>query len=314
MNWFYKIFAATVLPGMLTVASDAARTVLRLSQKDGVLQQYYDQPDAFPTCRQQLDYITYNLAPDGLVRNDGKRLFQTQQATIEIFKGAGKKYKFTGEETVDAIRQYEAVGLTVGVVIIYHEDWLKLRGEGGPWKEDIRILSADELKRVRKAIGKSDLKSKKTVKLVQLMGARVAGHRGDSWFQITKNPTLMRHLKNFDGIGVECHVGDHLALHKGKPSDGPNTLKCIAEMAKWCKQNRKITLMFMGGGPLSYSQFDACRETYEYMWKQMSLRRVNKDDSHLLYFRQGARPGRHLPESSNKTLTYQMKWLIGEVK
>ncbi len=309
-----KAFVVAIVLGLFPVSSDAARTVLRLSQKDGVLQHYYDQPDTFPVCREKLDYITYNLAPDGLIRDDGKRLFKTRQATIEIFKGAGKKFTFTGEEVVDAIRSYEAVGLTVGVVIIYHENWLKLKGDGGPWKEDVRILSPNELEKVRVAVAQSDLKSKKIVKLIQLMGARVAGHRGDSWNRVKKNPSLMRHLKNFDGVGIECHVGDHHETHRGKASDGPETLKCMADITKWCKQNRKISLVFMGGGPPSYAHFDECKETYDFLWRQMRLRRVDQADSHLLYFRQGARRGKHLPEASTKTLTYQMKWLIDQVK
>lgn len=309
-----SIALAAVSFGVFPGTGDAAKTVLRLTKKDGVLQQYYDQPDAFPVCRAKLDYITFNLAPDKLIRKDGQRLFKTQEASIEIFKGSGEKFRFTGDEVVKEIRAYEAAGLRVAMVIIYHENWLKLRGKGGPWKEDIRIIAPDELRRVREAIAKSDLKSRQTVKLVQLIGARVAGHRGDSWNKVKENPALMRHLENFDGIGIECHIGDHEASLKGKASDGPETLKCMADVARWSKEKDKTSLVFMGGGPPSYSRLIACQKTYAFLWKEMDRLQVNRKDPHLLYFRQGARPGNHLPESSKKSLTHQMKWLIEEVR
>lgn len=305
--------AATLIAEVpITSASrcDAAEVVFRITKKDGVLQDYYDHPDAFPVSREGLDYISFSTGVDKLVRPDGQRLFQTQKATVEVFKGAGKNYAFNGRETVEAIRKYEDQGFLVGYAIIYHEDWLFRKGKGGPFKEDIRILSPQELQSVRRAIARSNLKSKDSVKLIQLIGARVQKHRGDTWYEIRKNRRLLEHLKNFDGVGTECHVGDHDGK---KIDDGPRTLDSMAMITKWTKDNGDHALVFMGGTAASYRIRRSTADTYKYLWTQMGRLKVDKSEDHLIYFRQGARKGVHLPESG-RSLTNQLKWLIMNVK
>jgi hypothetical protein len=56
------------------------------------------------------------------------------------------------------------------------------------------------------------------------------------------------------------------------------------------------------------------QDTYYYLWDEMAKIGVNHRAEHIFYFRQGARPGNHLPENENNTLTHQMKWLIEEIK
>ena len=289
------VFAAAV--------ADAATVALRLTDKDGVIQDYYAHPDAFPVCKTQLDCITFCTGVDKLVRPNGQRLFNTKSAAIEVFRGAAKDRSFTGRETVDAIAAYETQGFEVKYVVVYREDWLVLNGPGGPWKQDIRILSAQELQNVRAALRASNLKSKNSVKVIQLLGAQK--HGADSWLEIIKDPKLMAHLGNFDGVGVECHVGDFDG-HRGKP------LECMAMIAKWAKDRQKNAFVFMGGGPSTYTTSAATRSTYQYLWDQMARLGVDKKDAHLLYYRQGARAGVQLPENG-ETLTGQIKWLIEQV-
>ncbi|MDF7823434.1 hypothetical protein P4B35_05375 [Pontiellaceae bacterium B12227] len=287
----------------------AAKVAFRLTVKDGVLQEYYDNPDSFPICREKLGYLSFSTRVDPCIRDDGERLFLTTEATAEIFRGDGPNFTFTGEETVRAIRSYEDQGFTLAYAIIYHEDWLQLGGPGGPYSEDIRILSPQELADVRAAIAASDLRSKDTVKIIQLLGGRVAGHRGDTWTQITNNPALMAHLQNFDGVGTECHVGDH----NPDVSDGPETLDAMAQITQWCVQNGDIGFVFMGGAAGSYTQLASMRATYNYLWNEMDALGVAKDRTDLLYFRQGAREGTHLPEN-RASLTFQVAELIGKVE
>jgi hypothetical protein len=303
-------FTVALLFAVSIPLCDAAEVAFRLTKKDGVLQDYYDHPNDFPVCRDKLDYVSFSTGVDPLIRPDGQRLFYTQQATVEVFKGAGKNYAFTGKETVDAIAKYEAQGFLVKYAVVYREDWLFRKGEGGPWKEDVRILSEQELRSIRKAIAASNLKSKRSVELIQLLGARVQKHRGDTWYQIRRNRKLLKHLGNFDGVGTECHTND---FDGEQIDDGPRTLDSMAMIAKWAKDNRKKALVFMGGTAASYRINRSTEASYEYLWNRMGQLKVDKTEDHLIYFRQGARAGTHLPEKG-RSLTGQLKWLIEKVK
>jgi len=294
---------------------DAAKVILKITKwsSDGILQQYQNNPGTYPVTQEKLSAISFGGAPDDCVRPNGTRIFNTTVGALESGTGENSNGTFSGDEVVKELKKYEDVGFTVDNVLIYREDWLKRGTTGGPWEEDPRILSVQELAKVRSAIAKSNLKSKKTIKLIQLLGARVnsttvKGNRGDTWFQCIKNPTLMAHLSNFDGIGTESHVGDY----ETSIDDGPETLEAMAAIAKWAQDNNKIGYVFMGGTPATYKLPARTRATYNYLWKKMAELGVDKKSDHLIYFRQGARPGDHTPENEN-TLSAQVAELIENV-
>jgi len=295
--------------------AEAAQVMIKITKwsDDGILQQYSNNPGTYPVTQEKLSFISFGGAPDDCVRPNGTRIFDTTVGALEAGTGENNNGTFTGNEVVKELKKYEDVGLSVDNVLIYREDWLKRGTTGGPWEEDPRILSVKELADVRSAIANSNLKSKNTIKIIQLLGARVnsktvKGNRGDTWFDIVKNATLMKHLKNFDGVGTECHVGDH----NTSISDGPETLDAMAAITKWAKDNNKIGYIFMGGTSATYTQMVNVRNTYNALWNRMDDLGVDKKSDHLIYFRQGARPGTHTPENKN-SLSAQTKELIGKV-
>lgn len=304
--------AAIVLLSALastTRPASASTLALRLGTDPALLAQYRNNPDGFPVCRDEINFLHFDSNPVQWKRE----LFKTNWALIE--KGAYDKDSpgFKGDEVVERIATYEKFGWDVAGVFIYREEWLggkKTGGEAGPYAVDRRILSPQDLKNIRMAIAKSNLKCRKTVKIIQLLGGRTWRQRGDSWLRMDEK--MKQHLMQFDGIGTECHITDHVVT-KQFP-DGRETLKAMAEMTKWALDNDKVALVLMGGGPLTYENLTATENTYKWLWKEMDKVGVKKNAKGIVYFRQGARNGKQAPESDPNTLTHQMKWLSEQVK
>jgi hypothetical protein len=113
---------------------------------------------------------------------------------------------------------------------------------------------------------------------------------------------VLQLLSQFDGLGVECHVGYE--------TQAPDVLTAMTDIAKWCATNNKMTFQFMGGGANTYSNLPATQQTYEYLWSLMLANGVNYRSNNIIYFRQGGRPGQMVPESNPATLSHQEAWLI----
>jgi len=281
---------------------DAAKVILKITKwsSDGILQQYQNNPGTYPVTQEKLSAIAFGGAPDDCVRPNGTRIFNTTFGALTSGTGENDDGTYSGNEVVRELRKYEDVGLMVDNVLIYREDWLYRNTGGGPFKEDPRILSNKDLTNVRSAIANSNLKSKNTVKIIQLLRGR------GSWNEIKNNPVILEHLLKFDGIGLEFHVGDY------SKDEGVERLEHMALITKWTQDNNKIGFIFTGGTPATYELPARARATYNALWKNMAALGVEKDSDHLIYFRQGARPGAHAPENEN-TLSAQIAELIENV-
>jgi len=298
-----KLFICVLAALFLAESSvHAARVVMRITKwsSDGILQQYQNNPGTYPVTQEKLSCIGFKGAPDDCVRPNGTRIFDTTRAVHASFYGENSDGSFTGNEVVKELRKYEDVGLTVDVLFIYREDWLHRDTGGGPFEEDPRILSPQDLINVRSAIANSNLECKDTVQLIQLLRGR------GSWNKIKDDPTIMAHLLNFEGLGLEFHVGDY------SKADGIERLDDMALITKWTQDNNKIGFIFTGGTPATYELGARARATYNALWSRMTALGVDKKSDHLVYFRQGARSGVHVTEA-DESLSAQMAWLIGQV-
>jgi len=282
--------------------ADAAKVILKITKwsSDGILQQYSNNPGSYPVTQEKLSCIAFGGAPDDCVRSNGTRIFDTTVGAMTVGTGENSDGTYTGNEVVKEMKKYEDVGLTVDNILIYREDWLYRDTGGGPFKEDPRILSDKDLTNVRNAIAKSNLKSKNTVKIIQLLRGR------GSWDKIKNDPEILAHLLKFEGVGLEFHVGDY------SKDEGKERLDHMALITKWAQDNNRIAYIFTGGTPKTYELPARARATYKALWDRMDDLGVDKKSDHLIYFRQGARPGAHAPENEN-TLSAQIKELIGKV-
>ncbi len=278
-------------------APQGARVAHRLLDKE-TIEQYKNAPNSYPVVKSKTDYVFL-----GFGQFHNQSMFATKKAIIEIgtysFDGT-----FTGDEVVDRIRTYEETfKYDVVGVFVYRENWItQFGGIGGPFKEDRRILSQAEIDLIRQKIAESNLKCKHTVKIIQLLGAVDC----DSFYNLPQN--VLEHLKQFDGLGREIHVGKSLW------PDKRHKVTELAHITAWTKEQEKTALVFMGGLHTTYEDFDGMQQTYQFLWDEMAKLGVDKKERHIVYFRQGARPGSHLPEGSSTTLTHQQKWLIEQVK
>lgn len=261
-------------------------------------------PNEFPVCKKHISLMHF----DGKPAPEKRALFDTNKAIIEI--GAyGKGARFTGKRVLSRLKSYEACGWDVFGIFVYREDWLGKNGTGGPFSIDRRILSQQDIDNIKSAIKKSNLKCKNSLKIIQLLGGRVKGQRGNTFLKM--DARMKEYLKQFDGIGTECHIRDNLR------EEGRTTLRAMAAMAKWAELNNKLALVFMGGGPRTYKDLPKAQATYQYLWKEMDKVGVKRNAAHLIYFRQGAWDGgktAFLPETSKTTITHQQKWLIEQLK
>lgn len=306
--------------------SHAAEVALRLSIQDGIYEQYLDRPNAADVTKARLNYISFeNETPGPLVRPDGSRVFNTSNGILTFSKPEkplGKGFTFSGQEVVNAVKAYEDKGIMVKHILIFHEEWVYRSATGGPYAEDIRILSPLELQTIRGALSNATTLKSKNIKLIQLLGATQLNHTtnilqndSDSWYRIIQNPSLLKHLESFDGVATECHIGDEIGDPMGY---GPRQLKSMAYIARWAQSKGKKALVFMGGSGETYADNSAMSATYNALWAHMSTLNISKFSNSLIYFRQGARGGKHLPESLagaryNSTLTGQTKWLVEQV-
>jgi hypothetical protein len=281
-----------------------APTAFRLGQDSTLLNQYYNSPNSYPTTKSQTSYLHF----DGNLNASQRSLF----ATDDIFYEVGTYdfgSEFNGTEIVNRLRNYETYGWNIAGVFCYRENWLENRELGGPYPVDRRILSRKEITDIRNAFKNANPPlASQNVKLVQLIGGRAWGQNGDSWLRLTDE--MKEHLKQFDGVGIECHIGDH---DPNSVQDAQETVQAMAAMAKWAIDNGKLAFVFMGGDPTTYVDIAYTQQTYHYLWAEMIKQGVDYKSDQLVYFRQGARAGNHTPESANNTLTHQMKWVIDAV-
>ncbi|MEY3897961.1 MAG: hypothetical protein RLZZ214_3482, partial [Verrucomicrobiota bacterium] len=289
---------------LATNSTQAAKVVMRLHDDDG---QYSGFPTSYPVSKSKTDYMHF----DGTPTLDKRNLFDTKTGWIEIGVYAVGGI-FNGTEVVNRLRTYESNGMEVAGVSLYREDWLASDTPGGAFPIDWRILSATEIAAVRNAIATADppLRSKDTLKVIQLLGAGSgawgAGSAGS--FPIM-SAEMKEHLKLFDGLGVECHIGDH------ESGERRSVITAMAAISKWAAENGKTTFVFMGGGASTYGDLPRTQLTYRYLWSEMVKLGVDYRSDDLVYFRQGAWPdGKHTPESAFDTLTHQQRWVINVLK
>ncbi len=295
-----------VLPTTLILAAStmhAATIAFRLGGDAAGLVDYKNNPESFPVCKSGTTYMHF----DGTPPLAGNHLFDTGQALVEIgMYTVGGQY--SGTEVVNRIRTYEGRGWNVFGVFLYREDWLN-GTPIGDYPVDWRILSTNEIANIRNAIATASppLQCRDTVKLIQLLGgassASVVG--GADAFPVMSEE-VKNHLKLFDGLGLECHINDEKNARIG-------VLDAMAAISQWAADNGKQALIFMGGGPPTYEDLPASQQTYQYLWSKMLAAGVDYRADHLIYFRQGARDGKHVPESAPDTLTHQQRWVINTI-
>jgi hypothetical protein len=295
------LVAAAALGAM---PAHAAKVVMRLHEDDG---QYSGFPDSYPVCKSKMDYMHYDGTPTLAKRN----LFDTKTGWIEIGVYAVGGV-FNGTEVLNRLRTYESNDMEVAGVSLYREDWLATDTPGGAFPIDWRILSATEIAAVRNAIATADppLRCKDTLKIIQLLGAGSgAWGAGSAQNFPIFSQEVKEHLKLFDGLGVECHIGDH------EPGQRRGVITAMAAISKWAADNAKTTFVFMGGGAGTYENLPRTQLTYRFLWNEMFKLGVNYRSDDIVYFRQGAwGGGKHTPESAYNTLTHQQRWVINTLK
>ena len=301
-----KFLVAFALTVMLSVfATHAASIAYRLGSDVNGLSDYKNSPNSFPVCKAGTTYMHY----DGTPPLASGHLFATTNAIIEngMYTVGGV---YTGTDVVSRIQTYENQGWNVFGVILYREDWLNQTNgtPGGSYTNDWRILTPTDISNIRTALKNSSLKCKNTLKLIQLLGS------GATWNETVGHaqnfPTFpaseLEYLRtNFDGVGIEVHIGYEIGY--------PDALVAMADVTKWTADNGKLSFVFMGGGAPTYEDLPASQLTYEFLWTQMLQAGVNYRANHIIYFRQGARPGNMVPESANNTLTHQQRWVINTI-
>jgi hypothetical protein len=282
----------------------AADTAFRIGQDPTILSQYYNSPNSYPTTKSQTSYVHI----DGDLNTSQRSLFATDDVHYEVGTYDFKS-EFTGNEILTRLRLYESYGWNIAGLSCYRENWLENRELGGPYPADRRILSQKEITDIRNAFKNANPPlASKNVRLIQLIGGRTWGQNGDSWLRLTDE--MKEYLKQFDGVGIECHIGDH---DPTSLQDAQETLQAMADMSKWAADNGKVTFVFMGGAPTTYVDIAYTQRTYHYLWAEMIKKGVDYKSDQIIYFRQGARAGNHTPESATNTLTHQVKWLIDSV-
>jgi hypothetical protein len=291
---------ATVLSGP---EAFAAKVMMRLHEDDG---QYSGFPDSYPVCKSKMDYMHYDGTPTQAMQD----LFDTKTGWIEkgMYSVGGV---FDGTEVLSRIRTYEDSGMEVAGVFLYREDWIYTDTPGGAFPIDYRILSVDEIAAVRNAVATADppLRCRDTLKIIQLLGAGSGawGAGSASNFPIMSDAEK-EHLKLFDGVGVECHIGDH------ETGDRQSVITAMAAISRWTADNAKIAFVFMGGGASTYSDLPRTQRTYQYLWSEMLEVGVDYRSDDIIYMRQGAwSGGNHTPESAFDTLTHQQRWVINSL-
>ncbi|MDF7824504.1 thrombospondin type 3 repeat-containing protein [Pontiellaceae bacterium B12227] len=278
----------------------AAKVMMRLAGDDG---QYSGFPDSYPVCKSNMDYMHYDGKPTQAMQD----LFDTKTAWVEIgmYDLGGS---FDGSRVLSRLRTYENYGMEVAGVFLYREDWKKTDTPGGAFPIDYRILSVDEIAAVRNAVATADppLNCKDSLKIIQLLGAGSGawGAGSASNFPIMSE-SEKEHLKLFDGVGVECHIGDH------EPGERQGVITAMAAISQWTADNGKIAFVFMGGGASTYTDLPRTQRTYQYLWSEMLAAGVDYRSDDIIYMRQGAWPdGKHTPESDFDTLSHQQRWVI----
>jgi hypothetical protein len=290
-----------ILAAMLIVSvSQGAKVAMRLHEDDG---QYSGNPDSYPVCKSRMDYMHFDGTPTLAKRN----LFNTKVGWIEIgmYAVGGA---FDGTEVLNRLRTYEDNGMEVAGISLYREDWLATDTPGGEYPIDWRILSTTEITAIRNAIADANppLRCKNTLKIIQLLGAGSGAWGAGS----AQNFPIMSaaekdHLKLFDGVGVECHVGDH------EPGVRRSVIAAMAAISRWTADNGKTAFVFMGGGAATYENLPRTQLTFHYLWSEMLKLGIDYRTNDIVYFRQGAWPGgKHTPESAINTLTHQQRWVI----
>lgn len=289
-----------ILLALVTMpAQGKARVALRLS--DGNAYCYVGGLSAFPTVSAQLDFLhttpsnrhPNNKVIDSFATNRG--LFETElnnDSPAEISR------------VINKLDTWSAMGYSPFALLVYDEDSALGRGEGGPFPEDRRIIPKSRIDLLRSAMNTAGYAH---VQVIQLLGANNQG--GDTWFDLT--PEIKEYLRdNFNGVGNEIHLND---FHHRR-----NALNAQAAMAKWAKDNHKIPLIFIGGGPISMADFNLYgKNSLNYLFDEMAAVGFNRRYAMAIYYYQGARPrscfDEILPETNVNRTTGTVKWIMDKV-
>lgn len=294
--------------------SDAAKTAIRLNNKKESLDYYKNSPDSYPVCKEKIDFVHMGNPRASINFFDTKTAFVEHGAYLKTdvgyVKGGTSLNNF-----ITSLKSHENGGYEIYGTFVYREEWLKVDvnpdAVGGPFEKDRRILSQVDIDNIKEAIAGSTLRSKNSMKLFQLLGGRELGQKGDSWLKL--NTEERNYLKQFDGIGIECHTVDANSIR------GRNTLKATADLARWTRDQGMECLVFMGGGGASYMDAAQHEKTFNYLFDEMEKVGVDPRSDHIIYLRQGAHAAvasfdDHVPESDSRKLTYQVKWMIEQVE
>jgi hypothetical protein len=272
---------------LLTSFVQAAKIATRLHEDDG---QYSGFPDSYPVCKSKMDYMHYDGTPTLAKRN----LFETKLGWIEIGVYA-VGVQFNGSEVVNRIRPMRIMAwMSPGFRFTGKTGWRRI-----PRVASFRSIGASSLLpssprfAMRFATANPPLRCKNTVKLIQLLGSGSgAWGAGSAQNFPTMTESVKEHLTLFDGLGVECHIGDYETV------DRRSVIVAMAAISKWANDNGKTTFVFMGGGAGTYENLPKTQLTFRYLWNEMFKLGVDYRGDRVVYFRQGAWPdGKHTPGS-----------------
>jgi len=292
-------------------AADVARIGLQLSGSNVVLNQYTNFPSSYPVCKTGTTHVALDQREDGTWprADNAHNPFVTRKSVLNFGRyPTGTNFEnnrlYSGDDVRFRIAVYDNRAWDVEAMFLFRETWESTAGvdPDATWQQDMRIVSAEEMRRIHNAIGISTLKCKNSVKLFQKLGG---GTSSSMWTPFPQLPNEAKtHLANyFDGVCLELHVGDDIK--------DPVALDAMAEIAKWTAEQGQECLVFMGGNPNTYISMPRIQRTYHLLWQKMHEKGVNYWSPHIIYHRQGRfNYGPHTPESAIDTLSQQQKWLI----
>jgi autotransporter-associated beta strand protein len=291
----------TALPKDYGHAIPGAQTSMRIDGADD----YRNNPDSFPGCKAG-NSLMMQYAPAS------QHLFNTVSA-IQVTP-YNNPDPYPPGHFMNFIDAAEARGYNVAQAWVFREDWKHRPVGAGEYPEEWRVLSTSELTNIRNMLANSKRRSK-NMKIIQLLG----GGGSAGWF--TYSDDLRNHLLEFDGLGIELHVGDSDNPNENVSAIRRNLLEEMADISKWAVDNGKVALTFMGGSEGSYSVLGATQHTYVTLWKEMQRLGVDYRGPSMSYIRQGAHSddagsyaGTHVPESDPDSLAYQQNWVNRALK
>jgi len=266
---------------------------------------FEEQKGNYPFVAENLDIVKGWLDGD----------FKTKRLFFEFYWGLGK-----GRDNLDpqknllvkTIRKWETQGGDVEHILICREARLAVnRGypdaKLGPFKEDGRILSSQDVDDIRKLFRdahKKGLLKKDNYKLIQMV-------EEPSYF--AKDPKAQAVIKKMEGVAYECHqFNRHWPLKTGWSQP-----EKVIEGAKWTLAQGKEYIFYYG--PViwkskNYYEFIE-RDWLNQYWKAGLPKKHPKMHYYLNTFPHAHGRGRPVgPESDPHSVLGMTKWLIEEIK